>query len=155
MCRGIQNRLWQNQAIGRDHGRIGIEGRKFLPALLRFSATPASAPSRPRSSAVCCTAGCHQLFPPARRARGLRIDRDNVVAGGVQRLEGRDRKIRGSHEDQTHKNSPCVKLPLGRRENMSLKTGPWHRKRSKIWFRPCHVFPVWVPDRRAVPSSIC
>ena len=42
------------------------------------------------------------LLAPAGAARRLGVDRDDVVASGMKRVQRLHREIRGAHEDQTH-----------------------------------------------------
>ena len=95
--RRIENRLWQDQAVGSDNCYIEIECGET--GLLRFVFEGSRSPYRqPEILGQLLDRRGRKLLAASGTARGLRINRNNFMSGIVQRLQRRNGKIRGSHK---------------------------------------------------------
>lgn len=100
-CGDIQDSLGQNQAIGHHDHQPGFE--RGQRGLLGFILQAVWLENRDvvLQGKLLDRAGL-QLSAPPRRPVGLAVDTDNLVRTVQQRLQNRNRKIRGTGEDNTH-----------------------------------------------------
>jgi hypothetical protein len=99
--RRFEHRLRKDQAVGDDDRDVGVERgevRLRLGCSQRLRMTDGKAqrfgPEVDRRGAV--------LLAPPGGARGLGVDRGDLVPRGGQRVERGDREVRRAHEDDPH-----------------------------------------------------
>jgi len=103
--RRIKNGLRQDQAVGHNDSRIGVQCCEFG---LRFGIAQRDRVAHLQPQRL--SAGVYRagpvLFPAAGRAWRLGVDTGDLVSSDMQRIQRAHRKIRCSHKDQTHVVSP-------------------------------------------------
>ena len=132
--RRLEDRLGQDQAVGRDHRQIGVE--RAEPRLLLLVAQRSR---RPHLDAQLLGALVHRGLAlglaAARRPRRLAIDRDDLMPRLDQRVEARHRELRRSHEDDPHRAAPMAKLQRGKLRYLTARGQSGNRSLSQALAR--------------------
>lgn len=104
-ARGVEHRLRQDEAIGRDHRQIRPDRREIGAVGLVAERARGADRQAERLGRRLDRARPRLLAPPGRPGR-LAVDAGDLVAGRSQRPQGGHREIRRSHDDQPHRARP-------------------------------------------------
>ncbi len=104
---GVEHGLWQDQAVGGDHGGIEVEGGEGL----MFGGVALQPGGGADGQAEGVGGDVHRAFAhglaAAGGAGGLTVDRGDIVAAFVQGAQRGDGEIRTAHEREAHQPAPC------------------------------------------------
>ena len=97
-ARRIQDRLRQDQPVGRNHGHVSLQGGKGF-TVLRIAEVQRRADGQTQFLGCLLHRAGTRLLPPPRRARRLTVDRHDIVTGSMQRAQRRNGEVGCAHVD--------------------------------------------------------